>query len=247
MFSSTPPSKPVVILPLGLLFVPNDQLAFAKLATFIKEDANKAKIEREFLKEAMPCITKLKLGQITESAFDVAMVELVKNILNTTITVEQFNECWFARYHENSVKDLKSITSDSKDYAFEIYSFTNPKDERRMIEFCKEQKINCTVENGHLEKLQNVPVTETFREKISKVELLKNIAKRCKTQEISLVIGSEDGQTISVLKEEAAQLNKLLINTAEALRIHVIKAHPKAALDITKLFEQEKETFVCKL
>jgi hypothetical protein len=252
MFSSSfagVSNKPVVILPLGLLFVPNDQLAFDELAKLIAQE-NHTKIRTTFYNSAKSDIERFKKGEMKEDDFDKSMVKLVKEILNTQITPEQFNACWIARYTDNSVKDLKSIISESKNHDFAIYSFTNPKDEQRIIKLCQEKKIDCVVENGHLKSVQGKDVRKTFSEQISKVELFKKIAKEKYQQgsrKIILIIGAEDGQTIPVLKAESEKLNQSLISVAESMNIQVTKVDPKVPLDINTLLKQERLTITCKL
>ncbi len=242
-------TKPTVILPLGLLFVPNDQLAIQKLMTFVGKE-NQDKISA-FLKVASPFIDRLKKGE-DEEKFDNEMVSLVESELNTKITKEQFNECWRARYNDKSIKKgLNLITSESKEYAYDFYSGTNRKDAEEIIKLCEKNGIKFKVENGRLTEIQGVKIRDTFTEKVSKVELFIIIAKekyKRGEREINLIIASEDGQAIPVLKEELTKSNKLLMTTAESMNIHAIKADPKKEeLDITSVLQQEKQTITCKL
>lgn len=244
LFRTEPVStKPVVIIPLGLLFVPNDLLAFAEFEKLIgKENLP------QLLKEAKPFIDQFKLGEIDEDLFDNQIVAILKKISNKEITKEQFNHCWAARYDAKNIKDLKSITAESKDFVFIIYSYTNPKDDKIITQLCQEHKITHQVEKENLKSINGVQIKETFRERIDKIALFKQIAKnQSKNKEITLIIGSEDKQTIPLLKSESEKINLKLTETADALNIHVITVDPKAELDMNVILKKEKLSFLCKL
>jgi len=249
MFAHAPSEKPVVIIPLGLLFVPNDALAFKKLAEFLTEE-NRKKIPI-FLKHAKPVIDQFKLGSIkTTAEFDQAMLKLIEAHLSATLTVEQFNACWYARYIDEGVKDLKSITKESKEYQYIIYGYTNPKDEEKIIQICKAKEIIHQLDSeGHLHAINGVPVKKTFQEQKNKIELFFEITDEIHkgVKEITLLMGSEDKQTIPLLKLESEKINKQLREVAKEKHIHVITVDPKQALVMTEIMKQERQSIACKL
>lgn len=243
LFRAPVSTKPVVIIPLGLLFVPNDSLAFIEFAKLIGNENLP-----QLLKEAKPFIDQFKLGEIDEAIFDQQIVAILQKISKKEITKEQFNYCWAARYDKKNIKDLTSITAESKDCLFLIYSYTNPKDEGIITQICKEHKITHEVEKGNLKSINGVDIQETFRERIDKITLLKKIAKNQTNKEITLIIGSEDHQTIPLLKSESEKINLELIKTADSMNIHVITVDPKAALDMNAILSKgEKLSFKCNL
>ena len=207
--------KQIKIISLGEITTPDISKA---LAAFINLIAAKKEVALDQVKGSvqtvlhhnMALINSFKLGQVDEATFTKRMIDALCLATETDklLTVEEFDTAWNAM--NPKFKDFEAVLRQALEYHTSpnqqiiLFSFTNPKDIRHLINELKTNNVDHTVnKDGQLVAVCGISVFTTYVSKQTKEELLETIIKQCHAK--SAAQGTLASSMSQILSTESKQ------------------------------------------
>lgn len=184
------PTQNTIVMSLGDVVQQDHRKAVAALVTLVSQQnvsADMAEIVPQIARllteqEEAPngYIYQLKMRTMEESVFDERMVALIKQDMNVTLTVDEFNQIWqtsnpdFGRVSSILSKfDAQAIHRAR--YDFEFVSFTNPKDMHHWLKELQRHDQDYVVVNGELVGFAGLRLSCSYIEQKSTLEMIKAV------------------------------------------------------------------------